>query len=213
VSTQRCNYHVEPALLGQNNRATKEGDGIMKLCVVTLLGALTISCGGTAAHMAQVRTAAAPSASFSQYRTFAVGLTEAPPSGYQVSSRSLEAQMRIRPLIVAALEERGYTPQREGDRADLTVRFASETREAPVRNIAKNPDNHETILEGALIVDVFDSATGVQVWHGSAVTKVARDHLDEGLLATGVHELIGRFPDHAMLPSAERSRAVFPTGM
>jgi hypothetical protein len=175
----------------------------MKFSIVAVLGALAISCGGTTAQTPLFRTAVSPSASFSQYRTFAVGLTESPPVGYQLSSRSLDAQTRLRPLIIAALEQKGYVPQREGERADLTVRFGADTREALTRSIAQNPDNHTTFLEGALFVDVFDATSGVEVWHGSVAANVGRGHIDDAQLATGVRELIARFPDRAPSPAAE----------
>jgi Domain of unknown function (DUF4136) len=178
----------------------------MKSSIVALLGALAIACGGTTVQSAQVRTIESPAASFGQYRTFSLGLTEAPPSGYQLSSRSLDVEQRVRPWIVTALEQKGYVSSHEGERADLTVRFASATREAAVRTVTRNPDNHDVALEGALVVDVFDTATGVEVWHGSARAALERGRIDDELLERGVRELIARFPDHALGAAAGASR-------
>ena len=172
----------------------------MNTKVLAVLAAMAICSGcaggaggaGSAAPTPRIESAAAPAASFNQYKTFSLGLTEQAPTGFALTNRSLDAQTRLRDLIIAALKAKGYDPQKEGDRADLTIRYATGNREVP--KYGERHENPDTAFEGAIIVDAYDSATGLEVWHGMASAPVNRDHIDDDILQRGVREVLASFP-------------------
>jgi hypothetical protein len=162
--------------------------------VVVLLAAMAISCGGVT-PAARIETATAPAASPNHYRTFSLGLTEHPPLGYELTARSLDAQARLRELIIDALKAKGYDLQSDGSQADLTIRYATGNRE--VLKYAERHENPDTAFEGAIVVDAYDSATGLEIWHGMAAAPVNRDHIDNDVLQRGVREVLASFPARA----------------
>jgi hypothetical protein len=144
-----------------------------------------------------IHTAKNPTASFAQYRAFSFGPAEGPPRGYQVSSRAAELQSRLRPLIAAALTQRGYAASPKGD---FFVMFGSGKRtvaiheESAVGGEWLPDDENADFVEGSLVIDVFDGATGGRVWHGAGQAKIDPDHIDDALLQRTVAELVAAFP-------------------
>jgi hypothetical protein len=167
----------------------------MKLSVFTVLGMFAISCGGAIQPAARLDTAAAPTASFGQYHTFSMGLVES-GSIKETPPRTLEEQAVIRDLIVVNLESKGYLSEPRQGLSDIVVRFGSADGEARTPETAVNPDNHETVYEGAIQVDVYDSASGLRAWHGSIALPLRRNHVDASLLERSVTELLSSFPSH-----------------
>lgn len=167
----------------------------MKLGIITLLSALAVSCGGSAEPAARVATAASPTVSFDRYHTFSMGLVES-SSFNDTSPRLLEEQSLIRDLIVSNLESKGYAPAARQSPSDILVRFASAGVAERVPATAVNPDNHETVYEKSLQIDVFDSATGLRAWHGVISIPLRGDHGDPTVLERSVAELLNTFPAH-----------------
>jgi hypothetical protein len=165
--------------------------------VILLSSALSIAplaCGLSTSEAPRVRTVASPSASFARYRTFAIGLTEMRTAGYEISPRSLEVQRRLRPLVLAAFEGRGYLASEDAAQADLIVRYASDARIAEALGPEQRPESARVVTEGAIFIDVFERSTGIELWQGSVMADVSPEHIDDALLARGVEELVSRFP-------------------
>lgn len=175
---------------------------------VALPGAAAAGCS----QQLSIHTAANPHASFATYRTFSFGPTEGPPGGYQVSPRSAEVQRRLQPLVAAALTEKGYSLA--SGKADFYIKYGSGRRTVPVKvgndeprykefvnydESAVSPgwsadDETADFVEGSLVIDGFDGATGGKVWHGASQAKIDPDHLDDGLLKRSVEALLASFP-------------------
>jgi hypothetical protein len=159
------------------------------------VGVMAVACGGGAVvPPTHVDTAVSPTASFDRYRTFSIGLTERSPLDEPVTARALDAQTRLRALIVDALEAKGYAAAAGGQRADLVVKYASATHEVPASKNDWHPENPELVLEGSIVVDVFDSASGVELWQGRIAAPVDRHRIDDVILRRGVDRVLASFP-------------------
>jgi hypothetical protein len=156
------------------------------------------SSSGCTRDTVNVHSAANPGARFYEYRTFSFGPAEGPPVGYQASPASREVQRRVVPLVAAVLVERGYSPA--SGKGDIFIMCGSGRRNAVVHdaNDVSNtwlPDDEDAdFVEGSLVIDAFDGATGVRVWHGASQAQIDPDHVDEGLLRRSVGKLLAAFP-------------------
>jgi hypothetical protein len=118
-----------------------------------------------------------------------------------MSSRSAEVQRRLRPLIVAALTQKGYAAA--AGKGDFVIMIGSGRRVVTVRE-ASPPEGDQSEFEsphfdydevdGALVIDAFDAASGLRVWHGSSRTEIAPQHVDQALLQRSVALLLASFP-------------------
>jgi hypothetical protein len=157
-----------------------------------------LSSSGCTQAAVNVHSAANPGAPFYEYRTFSFGPAEGPPAGYRASPSSREVQRRLVPLVAAVLTERGYSPA--SGKGDIFVMCGSGRRDAVVHdaNDVSNtwlPDDEDAdFVEGAVVIDAFDSATGVRVWHGASRAQIDPDHVDDGLLRRSIGKLLAAFP-------------------
>jgi hypothetical protein len=166
----------------------------MKWIAVALVGALT-SCSAVAPPTKTAATVvASPHASLASYHTFSFGLSDPPKEGYEVTPRSLEVQRRLRPVVLTALEQRGYTADDAG--GDLVVKLAAGT----------GPDQHQSeefnaeravptgLARGYIGIDIYDRSTGSEVWQGSAFAEIDPAKIDDSLLQMGVNHMLKDFP-------------------
>lgn len=154
---------------------------------------------GTSAPSDGVHTAVNPAASFSRYRTFSFGPSEGPPAGYQTAARTAEVQRRLRPLIAAALIQKGYSEA--SATGDLVIMFGSGRREVVTHEVSSvsagwlPDDENADFIEGSLVIDAFDGASLQRVWHGaSRVADINPDRIDDQRLQRSVQQLITAFP-------------------
>ncbi|HEY3819275.1 MAG TPA: DUF4136 domain-containing protein [Polyangiaceae bacterium] len=146
-----------------------------------------------------VHVAVNPAASFGVYRTFSFGPAEVPPPGYRLTPRSEETERRLPPLITAALLRKGYLP--EPVTGDLVVVFGAGRRDTPVHGVSSisgsgwlPDDMNADIREGSIVVDVFDTARGLWVWHGTSRAAVSPENVDAASLRHSVDALLAEFP-------------------
>jgi hypothetical protein len=133
----------------------------------------TAACYPASSPGPEIRTAASPSAPFTEYRTFSFESTEGPPTMYQASARSLEVEHRARELVSAALREKVYVM--DDAKPSFVVRLEAGTAEYADTNVEVNPtlsSEADKVYEGALEVDVFDASTKTAVWRGSATSHI-----------------------------------------
>ncbi len=151
-----------------------------------------------------VHTNTAPAADFSRYQTFGFGPPEAVSAHYGEAQRTDEAQLRTQALVSEILQSKGYRPAAP---PDLVVRLAAGIRRKamPFPLAAPAPGSSpadpwfreneaDEILEGALVVDVYDRASGALLWHGAARAFIDPDHFDEERLRRGVAAIMNSFP-------------------
>jgi hypothetical protein len=55
-------------------------------------------------------------------------------------------------------------------------------------------DESAEFVQGSLIVDAFDGATGKKIWHGKSRAEIYPDHIDEQILKQSVDALVSSFP-------------------
>jgi Domain of unknown function (DUF4136) len=162
----------------------------MKWMTLALLGAVT-SCSAAATPSKTVATSiAAPHSSLAGYHTFSFGSADQPKAGYEVTPRSLEVQRRLHPLVLEALQDRGYIEDQA--KADFTVKLAAGTGELP------NPGSEHAVptglARGFIGIDVYDVSTGAEVWKGSAYAEIDPEKIDDSLLKMGVTHMLADFP-------------------
>jgi hypothetical protein len=170
----------------------------MRLSTLVLLCAMA-SCRSVTASGPQVNEVTSPSASFSRYSAFSFGLADRPPAGYEISSRSLEVERRIRAHVLAFLEQRGYVE--DNARADFVVKYASGTREVAGPGGGYLDVEGPSSVEESISIDVYDAATGTHVWHGDARAEIDRKKIDDNLLRLSVERVLADVPAHTAAAS------------
>jgi len=162
----------------------------MKYLGLTLI-LLTGACASSELPASGIATSAsARTVNLASYRSFSFGDADPPRSGYQVSPHSLEVQQHLTTLVEAALVERGYLKAAKG--GDLTVKIASGT--APPTSVTGDRIDSVRGPEGFIGIDVYDNATGAELWQGSAFAEISLETIDDGLLQRGVAHMLSTFP-------------------
>jgi hypothetical protein len=124
------------------------------------------------------------------YDTFSFGLSDQPKPGYEVTSRSLEVQRRLRPVVQAALVARGYV---ESDtESDFVIKLATGTGPVPVANVQRSAPS--PLARGYIGIGIYDRRSGTEVWHGSAFAEIDPIQIDDGLLRMGVEHMFSGLP-------------------
>jgi len=166
---------------------------------LALLGPL-VACGAatSAPNYAVASHVAAPDVSIEDYHTFAFGLAEQPRAGYDVTPRSLEVQRRVRAVVKTALEERGLAETTAAP--ELLVKLATGSGSGfglrpPTTNVEYDPSakaGPEPAL-GFIGIDIYASASGNEIWKGSAFAEVDPTKIDDALLRRGVDHMLEGF--------------------
>jgi hypothetical protein len=172
------------------------------IAILLVAGIAACQATTTSSGSPQVRTTSAEVATFAPFRTFGFRLATEPPAPYQVSSRSFDVERRVRDLVTAELERKGYT---EGPNADFLVRISSGTAQAdetqPTTTSGGNENQPQAVTAGAVIVDAFDGSTSQQVWHGTAQAVIDPQRVDEARLETAVRQMLAPFPARSAPPA------------
>jgi|CZKU01.1.fsa_nt_gi hypothetical protein len=79
------------------------------IATVAMFVALMTACSSNGPSNSQVQTAHASPAVFTNFRSFAFRPAGSPGAPFDVSARSFEVERRMRPLVEAELEGKGYT--------------------------------------------------------------------------------------------------------
>jgi hypothetical protein len=168
----------------------------MRLFAMALLGA-SISCHAMTSSQAPVHAAAPQAAAFSRYHTFSFDLPGQPPSGYDVSEHSREAERRARQAVVATLVRKGYAE--ESGKRDFIVRLSSGTRDVSIGD--SETSYHAPHSEQANVtIDFFDATSGSHVWHEVAIVDADPSTIDVAQLQAAVLTAIAAVP--AQSPSS-----------
>jgi hypothetical protein len=176
--------------------------------VIVLTALLGLACPVTQAACGEaidVHTKTSPTAEFSRYQTLAIGAPERVPTRYHEAPRATRAEQRAQELVTDILQSKGY---RLAPNADLVVRIAAGVRhrEVPIPLAAPLPGSPPTdpwfiedeageILEGALVVAVYDGATGALLSHGAARAFIDPERFDDERLRRGLAKVMSQFPE------------------
>ena len=166
----------------------------MRCIALALVVALTSCVRAAPSGKSSGTVIAAPHASFAGYRTFSFGLADSPKAGYEVTARSLEVQRRLRLVVLATLQQRGYTLDDAG--GDLIVKLAAGTGPA-VYIATQGHDERATdsgLAQGFIGINVYDRATGNELWQASAFAEISPAKIDDSLLEMGVNHMLKDFP-------------------
>jgi len=168
------------------------------LSLASLCGALSIT---GCVEPVSIHTVTSPAASFAQYRTFSFGVAEGAPRGYRSSPFSEDVRTRVQPLIAEAMNERGYTAVPA--HGDLVIRFGSGRRIVAIHE-ATPPEGEQSEVgfpaqdydevEASLVIDAFDGASGVRVWHGTSRVDIAPDKANQPHIHRTITDMFASFP-------------------
>jgi hypothetical protein len=174
----------------------------MKATMLLLVGLLA-ACGGTGLSNRHIQSETAASPTFANYRTFAFGPATQPVAPFGVSGRSFEVERRLRPLVAAELQSKGYTEQAGQAKPDFMVSFASGYfREAD--SAQWGPGGTDLgVLKGQVVIDAFDVTSEAQVWHGTAEAEVDPKKIDDQLLQSAVRRVLAPFPTRAAVAAPQ----------
>lgn len=174
---------------------------------------LLVACSGAKFQVASVTNA---NMDLTGFRTIAYAGARDAPLGFERTEIRPESIETIRTTIRAELGERlGYEITQDPNTADLVLMGGVGRREVqqekgatftyqgagPISGETVNyNDFEETISEGAMVLDVFERATGQQVWHGVIRVEVnpnAKGPVDQKKLAKSLVDLFKTFPPAA----------------
>ncbi|HEY3256404.1 MAG TPA: DUF4136 domain-containing protein, partial [Polyangiaceae bacterium] len=161
----------------------------MKKWLVMALGYAAVACGGTTPQPnGTTEHVAATEASFARYQTFAFGEANPPRAGFEVSQHSLDVQRELASLVEAGFTERGYKKTVGG--SDFIIKLASGTASAlPPSDYAEGLPPR-----GFIGIDVYDAASGREVWQSTAFAEIDLHKIDQGLLRRGVDHMLASVP-------------------
>jgi hypothetical protein len=167
---------------------------IMKWIALALMGALTSCAATTPPRQTAANVISSPQAPFGSYHTFSFGLADPPKPGYEVTPRSLEVQRRLRAVVLAALQERGYTVEDAG--GDFVVKLAAGTGPDVYRGEPMGSERTMAtgLARGYIGIDIYDRPSGNEVWQGSAFAEIDPATIDDSLLKMGVDHMLKDFP-------------------
>jgi hypothetical protein len=173
------------------------GRKIMKLIPLAAIAALSACNAAAPTPKTAATTVASPHISLASYRTFSFGLSDPPKVGYEVTPRSLEVQRRLRSVVLAELQQRGYTA--DDAQGDLIVKLAAGTGPELLRDAEKGAERATPsgLARGFIGIDIYDGSTGVEVWQGSAFAEIDPAKIDDSLLEMGVSHMLKDFPTRA----------------
>ncbi|HET7542379.1 MAG TPA: DUF4136 domain-containing protein [Polyangiaceae bacterium] len=161
----------------------------MKRWIVMALGYAAIACGGTTPRPnGTTEHVASTEASFAGYHTFSFGEANPPRAGFEVSQHSLEVQRVLGSLVEAGFIERGYKKTLGG--SDFIIKLASGTASAlPPTDYAEGVPPR-----GFIGIDVYDAASGREVWQSTAFAEIDLQKIDHDLLRRGVDHMLASVP-------------------
>jgi hypothetical protein len=164
---------------------------------VRLLG-LILACAatacGTASPATQLRQPeSAPITGLADSRTFAFGLPSQPVPPFEPRARWSEVERRLRPLLAAELESKGYTETTQGDRANFVVVVASGSTQDGVSE--GQAGGTRPVVKGRVVVDAFNASNDVRVWRQEVESDVDLQNTNDNLLRAVVRRMMVSFPD------------------
>lgn len=166
----------------------------MKLGLILLLAAT--ACGTPSAATQGLQAQSAPVSRFADYKTFAFGLPSQPVPPFGPSGRSSEVEQRLRPLLAAELESKGYTETTRGDRANFVVVVASS--DAKRDGVAEGQAGATPlVVKGVVVVDAFNASNDARVWHQVTASEVDLQATDDARLQGIVRRMMLSFPDRS----------------
>jgi hypothetical protein len=143
----------------------------------------------------------------SRRSVFSIGDPMGTPSGYAGSGHAEEVVRRAGLIAARILLSKGYTLRNEGP-SELNVHIGAGRRQETLAPILLIPlpsgrqagrletSEREDIAEGALTIDVFDTATRALVWHGAARVVIDPTAIDDALLERATAAVLSTFPTH-----------------
>ncbi|MGA2450500.1 MAG: DUF4136 domain-containing protein [Polyangiaceae bacterium] len=168
----------------------------MRAIALALLGGLATACYPDGSGP-PIQTAVSAVAQMPPYDTFSLGWTASPPAGYEASPRTLEVDGRLRELVRSALRQKGYVE--DDDHPSFLVRPGAGLK--PVKQDqeaeadARGARPRDTLRFEGINVIIYDAATKIEVWQGSARALIdLTDEIDNSLLHREVQDALAAFP-------------------
>jgi hypothetical protein len=161
--------------------------GLILICAVT-------ACAATGPATQRMRTEGALASGLADSRTFAFGLPSEPVSPFEASARWSDVEQRLRPLLAAELESKGYTETTRGDRAKFVIMVASGSAiedGVPEGQGGAAPP----VMKRKVVVDAFNASSCVLVWQQVVESDVDLQRTDDTLLQGIVRRMMVSFPD------------------
>lgn len=171
---------------------------LVSLVAVAALAA----CGGsssktTSAGSMRVKTTSADVSSLAGYTTYSHATAQNAPEGFTRGPLRPEVIEAARQDVDAELQKRGYVSADDGE---LVVRISSGSRvveDQPTGAAAAVGAPATEEKEGELVIDIFERASGKQLFHGFARDVLRRDEIDERKIAKAVTKILERVPARA----------------
>lgn len=157
------------------------------------------ACGGsstktTSAGSMRVKTTSADVSSLARHGTYSHAVAEHAPEGFAAGALRPDVLEAAQRDVDAEMQRRGYVSAENGE---LVIRISSGTRiveDQPTGAAAAVGAPETKEKEGELVIDIFERASGKQLFHGFARDVLRRDTVDEGKIAKAVTKILERVP-------------------
>jgi hypothetical protein len=179
----------------------------MKTIPFFALFGVLFACGPATSPPGAQRTievASATNTPLPTFRTYRFGFAEQPPAGFQISSRALDVEQKMRDLVAAVLQRKGF--EQVDAKSDFVVRLSAGTLREEVSKVAPDGVESEHVLRGEIVINAYDSNKETQLWHGAATAVINPDRINDARLQTAVEQIMSSFPPRTV------GRASAPAG-
>ena len=161
----------------------------MKWIALAFLGSMAACTARGSAVRVDVESAS--SAAFAGYKTFGFRPAETPPPPLEMSAGTFEVERRLKALVTAELERKGYTVQTGPGHPDFVMSFAAGYVEDPP--YGGEPPMFDMPEKRAIVIDAFDGASEAHVWHGTGEAEVTVQTRDDHLPQASVERVLASF--------------------
>jgi hypothetical protein len=167
----------------------------MSLRSVVISAVLALGACGGGSGSPVVHTSGAELESLGRYRTYAHATAQENPEGYaERGALRAEVLEKVRRDVDAELQKKGYAPDPNGE---LVVRISTghrTTLEQPTGRSAAAGAPEKEQIEGALVIDILERASGKPLFHGFARDVVRGGKVEDAQIGQAVSKILEPIP-------------------
>ena len=151
---------------------------------MSLIGLLILAVGCV---RVEVVSEIQPGAEFERYATYA----QSPPPDAPLVADSIRSE------IDRMMQEKGYETT-EIDEADLIVTFSTQRESRQRRQVSSDPDANyfrvANVIEGKLVIELFDPEVQTIVWRGVGTVDAERDSEGPRVATAATRKVLAELP-------------------
>lgn len=191
-------------------RAAPYAPGMRNVWTSIVVAALTVFVGACASSSPRLKTYLGDEADFSRYRTIAFGGPGQIPKGYSRGELPPRLVEIARDVFSSTMADKGYEIVSDLESADIVLVGGVGTKEKTIQNPSPVRDTgffsvampEMSVATGAVVLDVFERATGEPVWGGSLSAVMSDEPVSDEVFRRELQRLLDELPPSAAAPGS-----------